>query len=239
VVESGNYTTFPATLFDYNGVLVDDEHVHLSAFQRVLEPLGVVLTEQAYWERYLGYDDIGAFSAILSDAGQAPTRNQVTDLVEAKRPVYLELARTALRGFDGAASLVRSRARSGPVAIVSGALRDEIELGLRVLDVTDAVQHIVAAEDAPTSKPDPAGYLLGIDWLERSHGGDVARRALVIEDSIAGIEAAKAAGLCCVAVAHSYPTAELHAAGADAVFDTLASIDEGALAALYVRIHVR
>ncbi|HYO93121.1 MAG TPA: hypothetical protein VER33_01365, partial [Polyangiaceae bacterium] len=64
---------FPATLFDYNGVLVDDEALHLEAFRDALAPLGIELTSEAYVERYLGFDDRGAFEAILKDAGRTPT----------------------------------------------------------------------------------------------------------------------------------------------------------------------
>jgi beta-phosphoglucomutase-like phosphatase (HAD superfamily) len=229
--------TFPATLFDYNGVLIDDEHVHLAAFQRVLASLGVTLTEAAYWERYLGFDDVGAFRAILTDVGKEPDDRQIAELVEAKRPVYLELAANGLRPFAGAATLVRGRAACGPVGIVSGALRDEIALGLRVLAVADCVGQVIAAEDASDSKPSPAGYLMGIEWLTPLIGAVRARRALVIEDSVAGVQAAKAAGLPCCAVTHSYPRSELEAAGADAVFESIAEIDEHALRGVYQRLH--
>ena len=52
---------FPATLFDFNGVLVNDEAVHLAAFRDALAGLGITLTDEAYVERYLGFDDRGAF----------------------------------------------------------------------------------------------------------------------------------------------------------------------------------
>jgi HAD superfamily hydrolase (TIGR01509 family) len=228
--------TFPATLFDYNGVLIDDEHVHLAAFRRVLSPLSIELSEQAYWDRYLGFDDVGAFRAILADAGVGHDPELIERLVLAKRPVYLELAQTGLRAFDGAAASVRRQSASGPVAIVSGALRDEIELGLAVLGVRECVGHIVAAEDAGESKPDPAGYLLGKRWLA-TFGNSHATRALVIEDSLAGVQAAKAAGLACCAVAHSYPADQLRAAGADLVVATIADLDEATVAALYGQLH--
>lgn len=227
---------FPATLFDYNGVLVDDEHVHLEAFRDTLRPLGIELGESEYWDRYLGFDDAGAFRAILEDRGRAVTDEIVSGLIGAKKPRYAERARGALRGFAGAAELVRRRALSGPVVIVSGALRDEIELGLEVLGVRDAVLGIVSAEDAPRSKPDPQGYLLGRKLLEQHAGGAAAARALVVEDSIAGVEAAKAADLVCVAVGHSYPETALREAGADLVVPNIASITEEILGALSTRM---
>jgi HAD superfamily hydrolase (TIGR01509 family) len=227
--------TFPATLFDYNGVLVDDEAVHFAAFRDALGPLGVTVSEDAYWERYLGYDDVGAFHAMLADAGRSASKDEVRELVEAKRPLYLERARDALQCFAGARELVLRRAARGPVGVVSGALRSEIDLGLGLLGVEEHVRVVVAAEDTSLSKPSPEGYLLGIERLARLTNETIARGALVIEDSLAGVEAAKAAGLACVGVAHSYRAARLAEAGADDVVESLDAIDEARLAALYVR----
>jgi beta-phosphoglucomutase len=95
---------------------------------------------------------------------------------------------------------------------VSGALRDEIALGLELLGVSDVIAFVISAEDTRASKPDPEGYRIAIERL-----GSAARRAIVVEDSLAGIQAAKAAGLVCIGVAHSYGTSELRAAGADLV----------------------
>jgi HAD superfamily hydrolase (TIGR01509 family) len=226
---------FSATIFDYNGVLVDDEVVHLEAFRDVLVPFGIELSERDYWERYLGFDDAGAFRTIFSDSGRTLAEAEIRDLIELKRPRYLERARGALRGFEGAAELVRRRAAAGPVIIVSGALRDEIELGLSVLGVTSFVAVIVSAENAPNSKPHPQGYLLGIEALSRTLGAR-ASEAVVIEDSIAGVEAAKAAKLVCVAVTHSYKRDELVNAGADLVVENLAEITDTALAELARRL---
>jgi beta-phosphoglucomutase len=80
---------FPATIFDYNGVLVDDEVVHLEAFRDVLDPFGISLSEEDYWRRYLGFDDAGAFRAIFADHGRTATDEQIRSLIEAKRPRYL------------------------------------------------------------------------------------------------------------------------------------------------------
>jgi len=226
---------FPATLFDYNGVLVDDEAVHLAAFQAALAPLGIALTEADYWERYLGFDDVGAFRAILRDAGREAGDEQVRELVEAKKPLYLARAEGTLSPFEGARKLVERRAAAGPVGIVSGALRSEIELGLGVLGVTRLVSVVISADDTTESKPSPQGYEMGRAALARLAGADIARQALVIEDSIAGVEAARSAGLACIAVAHSYPAAELSAA--DLVVERLADITEAALETLYGARH--
>jgi len=228
---------FPATLFDFNGVLVDDERVHLDAFRDAVEPLGLSITEQEYWDEYLGYDDVGAFTAILTKAGLEASRERVMELVMRKRPLYMERARKSLATFPGAAELVRRRASCGPVGIVSGALRDEIEFGLTHLEVNHLVGHVTAAEDTAASKPDPEGYRLGIEWLLELLSLENAQRALVIEDSLDGIAAAKAAGLPVIAVAHSYSREDLEHSGADLVVDTIAQIDDACLEELFYELY--
>ena len=220
---------FACTLFDFNGVLVDDERVHLAAFQDTLAPLGITLSEAEYWEKYLGFDDVGAFEAVLRAHGQAADRARVDELVRAKFPIYMRRAEQSLQVFEGAANLVARCADVGPVGVVSGALRPEVELGLRVLGVRSHVQFIVAAEDTQVSKPDPEGYLMGLRKLREQLPALEPHQVLVIEDSISGIEAAKSAGLTCVAVAHSYPESELRSAGADAVTAHVRDIDQALL----------
>jgi beta-phosphoglucomutase-like phosphatase (HAD superfamily) len=118
---------------------------------------------------------------------------------------------------------------------VSGALRDEIALGLKQLGVERLVRHVVSAEDTRACKPDPEGYVIGIARLAADIGEEKARQALVIEDSIAGVEAAKAAGLVCAAVTHSYGQAELERAGADLVVQSLEELADDLLAELFRR----
>jgi beta-phosphoglucomutase len=228
---------FPATLFDYNGVLVDDEAVHLAAFQDVLEPLGIAMSDAEYWDDYVGFDDRGVFRAVLEANGRSATDGEVLALVEAKRPHYLARAEGTLKGFDGAAELVRRRAKAGPVVIVSGALRDEIELGLSVLGVRDLVAAIVSAEDTARSKPDPEGYVLGTGVLSKLLAApSLAKRAVVVEDSTDGIRAAKAAGLTCIGVGHTYPEEALRDAGADLTVPRIDAITDERLRELDARL---
>jgi len=144
-------------------------------------------------------------------------------LVDAKKPAYMARIATALKVFDGAADIVRRRADLGTVGIVSGALEHEIRFALERIGVADRVAFIVAAEHCARCKPDPEGYLLAL----RTLGG--AAGVVVIEDSLAGIQSAKAAGLRCAAVAHSYPEAELVKAGADVVVRALEDLTDAQL----------
>lgn len=227
---------FPATLFDFNGVLVDDEQVHLEAFRDTLRPMNIAVSERDYFEKYLGFDDIGAFEAILHDTDRSATRSEIERLVAAKRPLYMARAAHQLNVFEGAADLVKLCARNGPVGIVSGALTHEIEFGLKKLGVEGLVGKIISAEHTVASKPDPEGYRMGVAWLEEQIGAS-ATRAVVFEDSFDGIEAAKAVGLPTIALAHSYPAAKLRGSSADLVVDRLADVTEQMLVDLYRRLY--
>jgi HAD superfamily hydrolase (TIGR01509 family) len=127
-----------------------------------------------------------------------------------------------LRIFPGAAEAVEALGARWPVAICSGALRAEIELVLEMMGVGPYVAAVVAAEDTERCKPDPEGYLLALDALRSGIGEDLeAAHCLVVEDSLAGVQAGKQAGMWVVGVAHTYTPRELRAAGADAVLDDL------------------
>ncbi|MDR3634956.1 MAG: HAD family phosphatase [Isosphaeraceae bacterium] len=214
-----------AVIFDFNGVLVDDEHVHCELLRAVLAEEGIFLTDEEYHARYLGYDDRGCFEVALGEAGQDASRARVESLIARKAARYAAAAETGLRIFPGAADCVRSLAARWPLAICSGALRAEIEFALDRLECRDLVPSIIAAEDTTRCKPDPQGYLLALDALRARTGADLEpAHCLVIEDSLAGVESAKAARMLAVAVLHTYTDPELRAAGADAVVPTLADI---------------
>jgi HAD superfamily hydrolase (TIGR01509 family) len=215
-----------ATLFDFDGVLVDSEPVHLAAFNDVLAPRGIVIGEREYAERYMSLDDAGVFRAALSHAGKTVDEEQVRALVEAKNPHFMARFGEAFRVFPGAVEVVRRRAARGPVAIVSGALESEIVFALEKMGLAESIAFVVSAEKTPASKPDPAPYRVATAELQRlGHGAD----AVVVEDTLGGVTAAKGAGLRCIAVAHSYPRDALLRAGADAVVDSLAALTDAVL----------
>ncbi|MGP0064858.1 MAG: HAD family hydrolase [Isosphaeraceae bacterium] len=221
-----------AVIFDFNGVLVDDESVHFALFQEVLAQEGVAITEQDYHERYLGYDDRGCFEAALRDGGQSADRARLDELIARKARRYVEVAEQGLRFFPAAAETFRAVASRWPVAINSGALRPEIVYALRRMECLEMVSAIVSAEDTDKCKPDPEGYRLALAALRARRGssatglgipaGLAASDCLVIEDSLAGIVSAKGAGMWAVGVATTYDADSLRRSGADAVIDALA-----------------
>ncbi len=211
-----------AVIFDFNGVLVDDEHLHFELFRDVLGEKGIVLTERDYQERYLGFDDRGCFTAAVRDAGRVADSAFVAELIERKAVLYLKHADAGLRYFPGGAECVERLAKRWPVAICSGALRGEILHALGRMGLGEAFSAVIAAEDVDRCKPDPEGYLLALDALRSACGVDLeAGHCLVVEDSLPGIEAGKAAGMWVVGVPNSYAADALRQAGADAVVESL------------------
>lgn len=214
-----------AVIFDFNGVLADDEHLHFLLFRELLAAEGIDLTERAYHEVYLGLDDRGCFEEALRRSGGVPAAAQVDHLIALKAVRYAEEAVDALRIFPGAPECLAAMADRWPVAINSGALRAEIEFALDRMGVADRVEAIISAEDARRCKPDPEGYFLALDALRSAgHLGLEAGHCLVIEDSLAGIQSAKGAGMWAVGIAATYPERDLRSAGADAVLHAIADL---------------
>lgn len=226
-----------ALLFDFNGVLVDDEPLHFRLFRQVLAELGIELEEARYYGDYLGFDDRDCFATALAAAGRSAGDREVARLIARKAAAYREeIRRAGYPFFPGALELVRGAAAAGwTLGLVSGALREEVEGALEQGGVAPLFKALVTAEDVARGKPDPEGYVRALEALNREpplperliHPHEV----LAIEDSDAGLAAALVAGLRTLGVAHTYPAARL--AVAENVVASLAELDAGKIAALY------
>jgi HAD superfamily hydrolase (TIGR01509 family) len=209
-----------AIVFDFDGVIADSEPLHLKAFQRTLAEEGMALDEDEYFNRYLGYDDVGVFEAIARDRAKPWTARHVTELVARKGMKLQALISGGEVLFPGAPAFIRAAAAEVPVAIASGALRHEIVQILESAALDELFAAIVASGDTPASKPSPAPYLLAFERLqERATKKLDPHRCVAIEDSLWGLESARQAGLRCVGVTTSYTAVELP--GAELVVEGL------------------
>lgn len=207
-----------AILFDYNGVLVDDEPLHHQALARVLGEEGVAFSWDEFVQRGLGRPDRACFREVMESHGRSITEDRILGWVERKARLYREaIGETGPPLAGGALSLVEEAFRAGVMlGVVSGALRAEVEQGLERSKLRDCFKIVVAAEDVERGKPDPQGYRRGVEQLNGQppfperllHPHEV----LAIEDTPAGLEAAAAAGLARVGVGHTLPVAKLQAA---------------------------
>jgi HAD superfamily hydrolase (TIGR01509 family) len=223
-----------AIVFDFDGVIANSEPLHFQGYADVLAASGVTLTAREYYDRYLGYDDVGAFRAIAADRGLRWGPDRIATLVVEKAERLEQLERETSVLFPGAADAVRRAAEAVPVAIASGALKPEI---VRILDragLTPLFRAIVSAEDTPASKPAPDPYLRALALLSAALGGPIsAAECVAIEDSQWGLQSARTAGFRTVAVAQTYDAALL--ADADLVLRDVSALDVAELEALVVR----
>jgi len=222
-----------AVIFDFNGVLVDDERIHFRAFQKILGEEGIVLSEADYYARYLGMDDRGCFRASFQASGRELKDAALAELIERKAIYYRTLIDHDVAIFPGVEKLVATLARSFPLAIASGALRHEIDLILQKSGLHAFFLVIASAEDVHEGKPDPEIFLRALELLnqQQKNSAILSAQCLVIEDSKEGIRAAKRAGMKCLAVTNSYPQSEL--TQADAVVAGLNEVDVAFLNRLF------
>jgi beta-phosphoglucomutase len=219
----------PALLFDFNGVLVDDEEHHRAAFTTVLAQDAIPLSRDAYYAHYLGLNDRTCFLTAFARAGKALSTGRADRLVAEKSQAYERAVAAAFALVPGAATFVSRAAGPFRLALVSGALRREIETGLERSGLRSYFEVIVAAEDVAACKPDPAGYQQARAALARRRPLTPAR-CVVIEDSLPGLAAARAAGMPCAMLTTSHPRSVL--ADADVVWPSFDGHDPAELLAL-------
>ncbi len=202
-------------IFDMDGVLVDTEPLHFQATQEILASYGVPLTSAEYFRRYIVFSDWELLEMLL------PAGVSRDAACAAKSARYLELVRTGIPAFSDGLDLL-SRTAGWRVALATGSMRQEAELALAAHGIRGRFQFIITREDCTEGKPNPEPFLRAADGLAIP-----PNRCVVIEDTPGGIQAAKAAGMRCVAVTHSCPASRLTAA--DLVVDDLGRVDLAAL----------
>jgi beta-phosphoglucomutase len=215
-----------AILFDFNGVIIDDEPLQLKAYQEVLRAEDIIALTEADYYSCLGMDDVRFARAAFERAGRETTDAQLAGIIERKTARHRELIKDELPLFPGVVTFVKSCARQWQTGLVSMARRIEIDHVLERAGLTQFFPAIVSAEDVSACKPDPACCLRALELLnERLCATDqatlVADECLVVEDSPAGIESARAAGMRTLGVTNTVAELQLRGAGADVVTHSL------------------
>ena len=219
-----------AAIFDFDGVIANSEPLHFAALRDALRENGIAITEEEYYHRYLAYDDRGAIRLALEHHGATYDLDRLDVVAVRKAEIFEELLPT-IPFFPGAAELVRDLAREIPLAIASGARREEIEAILEAGGLREAFRAIVGADDVSRGKPDPEPYLRAAARL-LPHAPDLKpEECVAFEDSVPGIAAARTAGMKVVAVTNSYPAEKLTAA--HRVVASLEGLDSAGLRALF------
>ncbi|MGC8641043.1 MAG: HAD family hydrolase [Isosphaeraceae bacterium] len=183
-----------AVLFDFDGVIADTENHHIAAWQRTLAALG--------WQVP---DEVAARSAEVDDRvflRDLFTTQKIEDAdidgwVRRKQALTIALLRDAPRVFPGVHELVGELAGRVRLAIVSATWRENVETVIQASGLAGSFELIVGKEDVEDVKPAPDAYLLALRRLRLK-----PQHAVAIEDSPAGLDAARAAGMPRIAVGH-------------------------------------
>jgi beta-phosphoglucomutase len=181
-----------AVIFDFNGTLSHDEPILCEIFCELFAEHGRPLSAQEYFDELAGLSDPEIVRARLGR-----DHPSVDEVIERRIERYKELVADGSSVPFPVREAVRYAAERVPVAVVSGAAREEIEPVIEAAGLAASIRTIVGAEDVANGKPDPAGYLQALELLD---GGLDASEVVVFEDTEAGIASAKAAGMRCFAV---------------------------------------
>ena len=203
-----------AVLFDFDGVLVNSEPLHFQAFREIACRRHITLDEDEYYQELIGFDDKGAFRHVYARRSLDLTPKLFLSLMARKSEVMMDLIyRKQFAALPGVEEFVRTLWRRCPLAICSGALREEIEAMLEGIALRDCFPIITAAEDVTVGKPDPSGYIQTMHAIAQQAGHKLEPKdCLIIEDAPSVIHTVKAAGFPVLGVATSYPIEKLNEA---------------------------
>lgn len=199
-----------AVLFDFNGVIIKDESIHLQLIDEILLQENMQPQKLHEHQICLGRSDRACFQDLLKNRGRVVTEEYLSQLLNRKAQAYVSALEKweKLPLYSGIEDLIfQVRSQNLKLGLVSGALRQEIDLVLERAKLTEYFQIIVAGDDTNTSKPQPEGYLLAVERLNQVDP-DLnlqSHECLAIEDTPAGIQAAKRAQMQVVGVANTYP----------------------------------
>ncbi len=190
-----------AVIFDMDGVIVDSEPLHERAFRETLAALGYGESHGLNFRDHVGRSDDELWKDFLRV--HRPGLG-LEELLALKRRRLLELLRIHQPLFPGAVRLIRRLHGRVPLALASGSERPVIEAVLDLGQLRPCFAVTVSASEVPRGKPAPDIFLHAARAL-----GVKPERCWVIEDSLPGIAAARAAGMRVVAIPNTHPTEAL------------------------------
>ena len=202
--------TLKAVLFDFNGVIINDEPLHEKLIEQILIEENLRPIQGEFQQICLGRSDRVCLTELLNRRGRVVSESYLIQLMQRKAQAYQQQldSMQKLPLYSGLDDLIfQVRSLHLKLAIVSGAMRSEIELVLNRASLASHFPVIVAGDDITNSKPEPDGYLLAVERLNQEYPDLQLQpsECLAIEDTPSGIQAAKRAGISVVGVANTYP----------------------------------
>src|SRR3990167_8558936 len=145
-----------AILFDFNGVIADDETAHVECFCRALQKFGLALSKEEYYGTYLGMDE-RTCTALLLAARDGKSDAELVQRIQDRKAELFRLHPAVQKPelFPGVIEFVQAAQPLCRMAIASGGRREQIDRALRGTAIERAIELIVSADDCPVGKPDP------------------------------------------------------------------------------------
>ncbi len=211
-----------AVIWDMDGVIADTAAYHFKAWQTVFPPRGAIFTEEDFRHHFGQRND-----TIIRDTIPGISAEELEVVVTEKETAFRREAAGRVSPLPGAIALIKTLREHGvKMAIASSAPPENINLVMGSLGIKEYFQAIVWGKEVPEGKPSPLIFLLAAERL-----GVEPANCLVVEDAVAGVAAAKRAGMKCLAVTNNHPREKLSAA--NLVVDSLESVTVPALAGLF------
>ncbi len=214
-----------AILFDFNGVIIDDEPIQMRAYQELLSAEGVELTNEDYAASH-GMDDKTFVRAAYERHGKTVDDAKMKEIIDAKFVKWREIVGDNLPLFPGIGDFVEKMSHEFALGVVSMEKGEQIEYVLEKAGLLKHFSVIVSANEVSACKPDPECYRAGFHDIDlfrigQGHLPMTHRECLVIEDTVPGIQAARNADLPALGVTNTVDAVSLRSAGAGAIASDL------------------
>ncbi len=214
-------------LFDYNGVIADDEALQEAAFAEVMKSFGVDLSHEEYASFCMGRTDPEGFMELQKAYPERMQNTETNKLCKLKTEKYFELAKSKSVIYKGVREVIDRLFKDFALGIVTSSSKREFETVMGKEGILDRFQIFITAEDIEKGKPNPDPYLKGLAALQTLKENTVA-----IEDSASGVKSAKAAGIKCLAVLHTTPEDRLR--DADKIVSSITEIDSSVIRQVFL-----
>ena len=213
-------------IFDLDGVLIDSSALHLASWKQVGAEMGFTMTDEIFWETF-GMPN----RQILPLLYERPlSAEEIQALSEQKEEAYRALAPGSVAPQPGAVALLHSQKdECFRVALRTSTPRSNLRVILPALGIEWAFDAVVCGDDVTHGKPDPEVFRTAGERI-----GVPSERCVVVEDAVVGVQAARGAGMRCLAVTTTHPREKL--AEADRVVISLEEVDARDFEAL-IRAH--
>ncbi len=203
-----------AVIWDMDGVIADTGPYHFKAWQEVFQKRGVNFTEENFQRNFGQRND----TIIRNVLGEQISQDEIDAITGEKETDFRHRVIQNIKPLPGAIKLLKSLSEHGfKIALASSAPMENIQLVTQGLGINNYFHSIVSGRDVTEGKPSPQGFLLAAKKL-----GIAPQNCIIIEDAVAGVTAAKRAGMRCIAVTNTHPRESL--TGADLVIDTLETV---------------